>query len=109
MSPEEFVASVRRELDERVALYLTDPPATEVGLALSKLALSPEDRRILNRTVATLLAETYYGVLLALDGAASLGGVQQCYSLHDETGAKLSGELEGLAWEQLMASPAGGT
>ncbi|KWT68142.1 hypothetical protein APV28_3336 [Comamonas testosteroni] len=42
-----------------------------------------------------------YTLLLGLDGAASIGGEQQTYTLHDEDGNLISdgGELEAAAWE----------
>ena len=45
--------------------------------------------------------DVFYTFLLALDGAASLGGEQVLYKLYDEDGSELTGELEGLAWERL--------
>jgi hypothetical protein len=49
-----------------------------------------------------VLTDAFYTVLLALDGAASLGGRQVTYSLRDEGGREPtgSGEIEAAAWER---------
>ena len=86
-----------------MALYADAAAGTEVGAMLSRLAPFSQDRVLALETVRTALSEAYYGVLLALDGTAALGGVQQQYFLRGEDGHELSGDLEGAAWEALMA------
>ena len=63
---------------------------------------------MLRDIVDGVLTDAWYTLLLALDGAASLGGVQQEYDLRDETGAKISGdgELEAAAYDHFQESKA---
>ncbi len=47
------------------------------------------------------LTDTFYTILLGLDGSASLGGIQQSYHIRDERGDVVctgDGAIEGLAY-----------
>ena len=50
--------------------------------------------------ISLILNETYYYLLLALDGEASLGGAQVCYKIYDEEQNLLNecGEIEAAAF-----------
>ena len=65
------------------------------------MKLSPAQRRQLRKVMDEALTDFGYTMLLALDGAASIGGLQQQeYHLADENGKRLTGgELEGEAYE----------
>jgi hypothetical protein len=54
--------------------------------------------------VSLILNETYYLLLLALDGEASLGGMQMSYKIYDEEQNLLNecGEIEAVAFEYFM-------
>ncbi len=49
--------------------------------------------------------ESYYNLLLALDGESSLGGIQMMYQLFDDEGNELTafGDIEIEAFEQFMS------
>ena len=50
-----------------------------------------------------MLTDVFYTLLLGLDGAASLGGVQAAYRILTAEGLEVSagdGELEAEAWKQ---------
>jgi hypothetical protein len=100
MSPAEFVQACAREKDELLRVYLDPLSGSQVAESLARLALPAADRLILVAAVDGILRETFYRFLLALDGAAALGGTQGMYSLRDASGMELTGGLEGLAWEQ---------
>jgi hypothetical protein len=53
-----------------------------------------------------VLTDAFYTLLLGLDGSASIGGVQQCYDLRDESGDKITGdgELEAAAFTHFQES-----
>jgi hypothetical protein len=56
----------------------------------------------LRRGIDQVLTDAFYTLLLALDGSASLGGVQQEYRLQDGDGRVLcngDGTLEALAYD----------
>ncbi|GAB1051234.1 MAG: hypothetical protein Sw1PiTSA_21880 [Shewanella algae] len=75
------------------------------GSALSKLVeqinLSSDQREVFAKVVDQLLNDTFYNLLLGLDGCASIGGIQQEYKIYDEHGSLISdcGELEASAYE----------
>ena len=52
--------------------------------------------------------DAFYTLLLGLDGAASIGDVQQMYQIRDEKGNPIldSGDLEVEAWEQFHGDDA---
>lgn len=59
------------------------------------------NRDFLYEVISLVLNETYYSLLLALDGEASLGGTQICYKIFDEEQNLLNecGEIEAAAFE----------
>jgi len=56
----------------------------------------------MNEIVGDILTDTFYTLLLGLDGEASIGGVQSSYKIHDKNGNEISsaGDIEAEAWEQ---------
>src|SRR5262245_11467919 len=100
MTSEEFVDCFFREKNALVRSYLHDAN-TAVGARIDTLGLPPAKATILTDIIDAVLTDAFYTVLLALDGEASLGGVQETYSVRDESGMELAGgHLEGPAWER---------
>ena len=62
------------------------------------------DREALYTLINLVLNETYYNLLLALDGEASLGGKQVNYKLFDDEMNQLnnSGAIETAAYQYFM-------
>lgn len=88
--------SLRRELLDA----WTDPQGTsEIAARIRSLALSDEQLPAMRDIIDATLRDTMYTLLLALDGAASLGPDQQRFSILDETGERLE-DLEAQAWLQ---------
>lgn len=106
MTPEEFVSCVAREKDDLLAMFM-DPDSGSVAAAqIAALGLNSEQTANLKKAMDGVLTDAYYSLLLALDGAGSLGGQQRDYELRDEDGTLLSkGELEGPAWERFHGQP----
>ena len=107
MALEDFVAALKAERDAMVAGHAATPPRTEAGALLEQAQLSASQRPLVMAALDAAVTDAFYTILLGLDGAASLGGTQQSYRLHDETGACLSegnGELEAAAFETFQAS-----
>jgi len=46
-----------------------------------------------------MLTDVFYSILLGLDGAANIGGIQQQYKIYDENNNLISGDFEGAAYE----------
>jgi hypothetical protein len=106
MTPTEFVACVAKEKDALLASYLGDESGAAVAKKIEGLRLTTAQREKMKEILDTALTDAFYTVLLALDGAASLGGKQRRFQLRDEDGTVLSGDLEGPAWEQFHGKPA---
>ena len=72
-----------------------------MGAQIKAMDLSAKELKALRAVLDGVLTDAFYTVLLALDGAASLGGKQVTYSLRDEDGNELTGgEIEASAWER---------
>jgi len=102
MTPPDFVLALKRERDAMLAAYLAAESGSQVGLLLRQAGLSDSQREIVHAALDAALTDAYYTILLGLDGAAALGGVQQSYRIADEAGNVVSegdGELEAAAFE----------
>ena len=99
MTPGQFVKLFAKEKRAMLGSYLGDPE-TAVGAQIKAMDLSAKELKSLRAVLDGVLTDAFYTVLLALDGAASLGGKQVTYSLRDEGGRELTGgEIEAAAWE----------
>ena len=100
MDAGEFVALWKAEKNA----YLVQLQGEESAAAaqLRALNLSAEQQPKLWAALDTILSDMLYTVLLGLDGAGSLGGVQHTYAIHDEDGTLISdcGDIEAEAWDQ---------
>ena len=104
MTGEEFVRLCFEEKEAMLKLYLSPESGSEVARRVRELVSGGADREKLRNLLDLALTESWYTMLLALDGSASLGGTQMTYALHDEDGNVLNecGELEAAAWDQFM-------
>ena len=105
MQLREFVLALRNERDAMLANYADPEPATHVGALLQQASLSEAQWQSVIAALDAALTDAFYTILLGLDGAASLGGTQQSYRLHDQSGTIISdgtGELEAIAQELLQ-------
>ena len=85
-----------------LALYSDPSDRSEVAAFIERASPTPEQRKLILAALDTALTDAFYTMLLALDGAGSLGDDQQIYTLHDEFGNVVSagdGDLEAAAWE----------
>lgn len=97
-----FVLAVKEERDAILGSYIAPEPTTFVGSLIREAALSKHQRERMIAALYAALTDAFYTMLLGLDGAASLGGIQQSYRLQDESGRLISdgtGELEAVAHE----------
>ncbi|WP_370679178.1 hypothetical protein [Comamonas sp. GB3 AK4-5] len=101
MNAQKFVGNWRSLKTELLASFTDAQAGTEVAAMVQALRLTPAQHTQLRTVLDAALRDTLYTLLLGLDGAASIGGDQQSYTLHDENGQLVAepGELEMAAWE----------
>ena len=90
-----------------LASYADPAAGTTVAEHLDRAELNPAQRRHVLDALNAALTDTFYTILLALDGAASLGGDQRSYRIEDESGSLVSagdGKLEAAAFEVFQAN-----
>ena len=85
-------------------MYFNPTGATAVGTAIASLALTTEQRETMKCVLNMVLTDTFYTMLLALDGEGALGGKQERYCLTDSEGNLIAGEgeLEAAAWQHFQ-------
>ena len=104
MTGEEFVRLCFAEKEAMLREYCAPESETKVRALLRELMPAGADQEKLRKLLDAVMTESWYTMLLALDGSASLSGTQMTYELHDEDGNVLNecGELEAAAWEVFM-------
>ena len=104
MTGEEFVKLCLIEKETILKQYFDEACTTEVGSKLNHLLEDGADRAALYTLLNLVLNETYYNLLLALDGEASLGGKQVNYKLFDDEMNQLnnSSAIETAAYQYFM-------
>ncbi|WP_198115160.1 hypothetical protein [Massilia rhizosphaerae] len=105
MTPAEFVTHWRIEKDELLDLFMGTGSEALVSQKISSMGLSEQQTVVLRDVLNLVLTETFYTLLLGLDGVASIGGVQHSYRVLDEDGDLLCGDgrVETEAYAQLHA------
>jgi hypothetical protein len=104
MNAKEFVACWRIEKESLVVLFTDSSAKTIAGQKIQSLNLSDKQQVIMKEIVDSILTDTFYTLLLGLDGEASIGGVQHTYKISDEMGNLISdcGEIESEAFNQFQ-------
>ena len=90
-----------KALRENPARFAFGAKAKNVHVDIDKLLQLDEKKLAILRDILDgVLTDAFYTLLLGLDGAASIGGLQQCFDLRDESGDKIGGdgELEAAAY-----------
>jgi hypothetical protein len=106
MTAEDFVSGFYVERKSLIDLYFQKESQTDVSELIQSLNLNQEQQHILKKILTASLRDCIYTTLLGLDGAASIGNVQQLYSVQDEDGNELTGgEIEAYAWEYFHNRP----
>ena len=104
MNTQDFVKLWKSEKDKMLSLYTKGNEETSVSHSIKSMNLSEVQNETMNNVVNEILTDTFYSLLLGLDGSANIGGTQQTYKIHDESGNLIStvGEIEAEAWEQFQ-------
>lgn len=92
VTPEEFVKEFWLLKNQYLSAVVNNNQ-TEVHQLLKKLKLSEEQKSVLPEFLDAMLTDVLYTVLLGLDGAAQIGEKQVMYSVLDEEGSKICGEM----------------
>lgn len=102
MNTSDFVACWRREKDSLSSAFLDSSSRSEVAAKIASLNLEDSQLALVREIIDGVLTDVFYSLLLGLDGAASIGGVQQAYRILAENGELVSecGDLEAEAWSQ---------
>ncbi len=100
MKAEEFVKLFYKEKELFLKEYFSNNSETEVKSMIDSLNLDNNQQRTLLKILDSSFSDIFYSILLGLDGASSLGGVQQVYEIKDEEGNVISvGDIETFAYE----------
>ena len=100
MTQEEFVQNMFKEKEDFIREYLSSDSKTKVSELIKSLNLTKEQQPVLKEILDKSFTDIFYTILLGLDGSASIGGVQEDYTLHNEDGDELTGgEITGFAYE----------
>lgn len=72
-----------------------------VSAKIEALHLNESQTEKLKDLISDLLTDTFYTLLLGLDGSAAIGNSQESFKIYDEGNRLISdgGDLEGLAYE----------
>ena len=102
MNAAEFVACWKRTKDQLLLTYTDAQQETDVAGKIASMDLTPQQLAIMHDVLDGVLTDSFYTLLLGLDGATEIGGIQQSYQIHDKDGNLISdcGDLEVEAWEQ---------
>lgn len=101
---DEFVKRWKAEKDNLLKIYFETDSRTAVTAYFKAMHLSKDQEELLRKAVDQLLTDTFYNLLLGLDGSASIGGSQETYKIYDESNHLISdcGELESAAYEHFQ-------
>ena len=104
MDGKDFVKLCSEEKENSLKQYFDDSYKTEVGKRINTLIKSGANKEELYELINLILKETYYTILLALEGEASLGGKQLICELLNQDGNVISkcGEIEVEAYKYFM-------
>lgn len=92
VTPEEFVKEFWLLKNQYLSSVINDSQISAHQL-LKNLHLTEVQKSALPEFLDTMLTDILYTVLLGLDGAAQIGEKQVMYSLLDEEGNKICGEM----------------
>ena len=103
MTTEEFVKNFYLEKQNILhsAFENESEHKTLVSTKIEELNLDEIQTEKLKSIISNLLTDTFYTLLLGLDGSASIGNSQESFKIYDEEDHLISegGDLEGYAYE----------
>ncbi len=103
MSPEEFVKNFYLEKQNITHSCFENQSEHKsvTSIKIKELELNEIQTEKLKEIVSGLLTDTFYTILLGLDGCANIGSIQESFKIYDEENNLISegGDLEGYAYD----------
>ncbi|ANF52338.1 hypothetical protein A0O34_18250 [Chryseobacterium glaciei] len=103
MTTEEFIKNFYQEKQNILnsSFDTQSEYRTLVSIKIEELNLNEVQSEKLKEIISDLLTDSFYTILLGLDGSASIGDSQESFKIYDEEDNLISegGDLEGLAYE----------
>jgi Elongation factor Tu C-terminal domain len=100
MTADEFVKAFYQERQSLIDTYFNADSKSDVSELIQSLNLDDKGTERLRQILNGALRDTFYTILLGLDGEASIGDKQIMYKLFDEENNELTGgEIEAFAYE----------
>ena len=101
MTSEEFAKLFYNEKQDLLRSFTSGDSETLVSSLIEKMKLEANENEQISSIIDAVLTDAFYTILLGLDGAASIGGLQHDYVITDEKGNKLtgSGAIESSAFD----------
>ncbi|CEJ69090.1 hypothetical protein BN1195_01386 [Chryseobacterium oranimense G311] len=103
MNPEEFVKNFYQEKQNILnsSFDTQSEYRTLVSTKIEELNLDKFQIEKLKEIISDVLRDTFYTILLGLDGSASIGNTQQSFKIFDEDNNLISegDDLEGFAYD----------
>lgn len=108
MTTEEFIRNFyleRKRLLES-SFDLDSQHRSYVSVKIEELGLSDVQKEKLHHIIASLLTDTFYSILLGLDGSGSIGDMQEMFRIYGEDDDLISecGELEAEAYNYFITN-----
>ena len=104
MTGKDFAKLCYEEKKSILNSYFANEAQSAVSLIINRLIASGASKEELYKLVDTVMTDSFYTLLLGLDGACSLGNEQVTYKLYDEDGNFLNpcGEIEENAYNYFI-------
>ena len=102
MTAEEFVKNCYKEKENMQKIYFDKDKETYVGEQIKSIVSKGISTKEIKELIDSVMNETFYTMLLGLDGETSLGDVQMQYKLFDENDNLIEG-IESSAYDTFMS------
>jgi len=105
MNAKKFVSLWKSEKESMLSSYFDVNATSEVSMLINKMNLTEVQNDKMKEIIDAVLIDTFYNLLLGLDGESQIGGIQESYKIYDEAKNLISksGELEAEAYEQFQS------
>ena len=102
MTAEEFVKNCYKEKENILKIYFDTEKETYVGEQIKNIVSKGVSYEEVKELIDSVMNDTFYTLLLGLDGETSLGDVQMQYKLFDENDNLIEG-IEENAYDIFMS------
>lgn len=102
MTAEEFVKNCYKEKENMQKIYFDKEKETYVGEQIKNIVSKGISNEEVKELIDSVMNETFYTMLLGLDGETSLGDVQMQYKLYDDKDNLIEG-IENSAYDVFMS------